>query len=176
MNKIITGFKTKQDVRDVLKWIQNNTEFKWISWEKPTEFTEWEEYFNSYQKDWGFYIEYEDNFQYCSVNYDWEWKEQINFKDLIQEFKRWDIVEVRDGKDKWKERIYIATIEWAIYPYIVVNSNLEDEFKKWEKFDIIRYKQIRPLKKTYTITLEWKDIEISKESFEALKESLIKLK
>ena len=51
MKKIITGFKAKQDVRDTLQWIEDNTEFKWHTGENPTEFTRWAEKFDVNQNN-----------------------------------------------------------------------------------------------------------------------------
>ena len=54
---------------------------------------------------------------------------------LADEFTRGEKVLVwdKDGEEK-EERIYLATIEWAIYPHIVVDDCYEEAFEKWKSF------------------------------------------
>lgn len=68
--------------------------------------------------------------------------------------KRGDIVEVSDNKEYWAERIFLAEIEGAVYPFIVVSECYENEFKRGEKFYTCNYLHIRKLIQKTRLTKE----------------------
>src|SRR5690606_3368589 len=57
--------------------------------------------------------------------------------------KRGDIVEVSDDKEHWIQRIFLAEIEGATYPFVVVSGHRESEFKRGEEFGFSYFKFIR---------------------------------
>lgn len=69
-------------------------------------------------------------------------------------YTRGERVLVRDeDKGKWLERIYLATIEGSIAPYIVVSIGYANNFEEGRKFNHVRYKQIKkkPQKKVVNL-------------------------
>lgn len=63
-----------------------------------------------------------------------------------QEPKRGNIVLVRDDcRDKWEKRIYLCKIEGAKNPYICVEENDTEDFKKGDVFDTARWKEMKQL-------------------------------
>lgn len=85
---------------------------------------------------------------------EWEYAYPVNgYKDekTNGEFKpkRGDIVEVSDNKEHWVQRIFLAEIEGATYPFVVVQESYKDEFKNCEKFSHNHYSHMRkPVQKT----------------------------
>lgn len=67
MEKIITWFKTIEDVEETLQWIENNTDYVWLSWHKPTEYNWWKDDFFIKQNNWWFYLEYFNRFCNWSI-------------------------------------------------------------------------------------------------------------
>ena len=68
------------------------------------------------------------------------------------EFKRWELVEVKNYSDEdWEIRPYITKIEWMFNPYVVVAEWDEDEFKNWENFEIENFEEIREINKRPTL-------------------------
>lgn len=69
--------------------------------------------------------------------------------------KIWDRVRVRDGGDNERGyAIYLATIEWRRYGrHLCVDWEYEEEFKKWEEFEIERRTEMKKLEKL-EVTLE----------------------
>lgn len=68
--------------------------------------------------------------------------------------KRGDIVEVSDDGINWqpKPRIFLTEIEGAEYPFICVDSNLENEFKNGGKFRYTPWKYMREVGTKTTLT------------------------
>lgn len=61
-------------------WIWKN----W--WELPTDWDWWEYKFDRYNsEEWWFYLDYKNQFWYCSIDYDGKSEQKINFKDAIKE-------------------------------------------------------------------------------------------
>lgn len=63
----------------------------------------------------------------------------------LWQYERGQEVLVSDNGLNWDKGIYLATIEWATYPYIMVSRNRENEFREWRKFVTIGCKYIKPL-------------------------------
>ena len=143
MQKIITGFKTIQDVKDTLQWIEDNTDYVWADGGIPTEwYEECEGLFEKYNSDGWFVIQYKDLFRFYSLKdflLTYEQPEQINFQDLINQnnFKEWELVEVSDMDYDYKQRIYLCTIPWNVRnKYVCVDGVWESEYKAWEIFSV----------------------------------------
>lgn len=152
---IITGFNTIQDVEDTLKWIEANTDYKWESWSKPTEFQEWKYNFNRYQGQWGFSIKYEENLTFCNLDFyenAYSNIKKIKFKYLPylleESFKEGERVYVSDTSieealESKKERIYLCTVQWNTkYKYICVDNVSEKDYKDWKYFATTFWKHI----------------------------------
>lgn len=64
------------------------------------------------------------------------------------EFKRGDVVLVADDADEpysnWHERIFLARIEGAKSPYVVVHAGYEDDFRSGKPFCTITYRYAEP--------------------------------
>lgn len=60
------------------------------------------------------------------------------------EFVRGEVVEVKDD-GSWNQRIYLATIEGALYPYICVSQHNETSFKNNKVFNTTPWGEIRKL-------------------------------
>lgn len=75
--------------------------------------------------------------------------------ELSDEFERGERVLVRDrDNSEWYERIFLTKIDGAIYPYVVVVSNYEDDFINGKKFDITRYTQCKKLATEKELTMQ----------------------
>ena len=82
---IITWFKTKQDVWDTLKAMEEKW-WLWVSGQNPIWYSEWKKYFDEYQKNWWFALLYKDRFEYADCDFYWKrYWDKINFKDAIKE-------------------------------------------------------------------------------------------
>jgi len=88
-------------------------------------------------------------------------------------FEYGDKVEVSNDGKCWKERVYVGYIDGAILPYMCVVGGEEYLFYSRKGFNIYYWKYARPVQK-HTITIDGKEIEISEESYNKLKESLLK--
>ena len=84
----------------------------------------------------------------CPVCYNVKKQPRTLENSSTPEFVRGEKVKVSQGGSSWGKRIYLATIEWATYPYVVVSITHENEFRKWEEFDINYFKHIRKLQST----------------------------
>ena len=98
-----------------------------------------------------------------------EYYEEISAYDFIasQGEQKWlprfgETVEVRCN-DEWVKAVFYSYRPKATFPFTLQNN-------KWQFFVA---STCRPLKTTKTITIDGKDIEISQESFEALKAQLV---
>jgi hypothetical protein len=75
--------------------------------------------------------------------------------ELPGEFKRGERVLVRDRDDsEWYESIFITKIDGAVYPYVVVSSNYEDEFINGKGFYTTQYTQCKKLPTQKEITMQ----------------------
>lgn len=74
--------------------------------------------------------------------------------------KRGDKVLVSDSSDKVKlEKIYLTTIEGAIYPYITVLQDSEQDFLEGRPFSTSKWKYIHPIEEIKPIKLTVSQIE-----------------
>ena len=171
MKKIITWFKTTKDVEKTLKWIENNTDYVWTGWNKPTKFIWRKKDFEKYQKKWWFYIVYGDELYYGNINYIDYGYEKINFKDLIKEYREVYVsdISIEDALKHEYKRILITELSWkCLSKYICVSSWEEKAFKNWEKYNICTRKYITKIP-VETIEINWK-IYSKNEVEERLKE------
>ena len=151
---------------------------KYKKWDKVRVRT-WDDMGKEYWKRWLWVIDTDIAFtthmrEYCwkiveitevnIVSYYIEWDYDYAFSDdmlepveAVETFQEGEVVEVRDDyEDEWKEYIYLTTIPWnANYKYYVVDCDDEEEYKAWEEFGVVYYKQIRKLQpkpiKEYTM-------------------------
>ena len=86
--------------------------------------------------------------------YQWVWDNYKGYSNIITVdeaiaklglYERGQRVLVSDNKVDWEEKIYLTTIEWAMYPYICVLTISEEEYEKWECFGSLERKFIKPL-------------------------------
>jgi len=82
-------------------------------------------------------------------------------------FKRWEKVLVKYNND-WIEAIYLATIEWAIRPYIVVAERCKTMYNNWEEFEIEAVSIIKKIETIKIKTEDWQTISISRDKAEEL--------
>lgn len=109
--KVIVWFKTVDDVNRTLRWMDNNTDYRWNSGDKPTEFTGWSDVFF---KDLDFILEYGDNMSYSfkSLNDSSYDVEEINFEALI-----WEADVEESIKDEYVEKGIMVTLTQDIKVY-----------------------------------------------------------
>jgi len=86
-------------------------------------------------------------------------------------------IEVSDGdwpwpNEKWEKTIYVGYIDGQSYPYICVLSSHKKNFKLGKEYLTRNWRYARPIQKKHTIIIDNKEIEISEESYQKLKESL----
>jgi len=62
--------------------------------------------------------------------------------------KRGDLIKVSDNKREWKIRIFLTTIEGAIYPVRTVELKDEKRFIENRPFDTGAFKYMKPLERT----------------------------
>lgn len=65
--------------------------------------------------------------------------------DRIWQYERGEKVLVSNDNNKWEQKIYLTTIEWAYKPYICVCCWNEYYFNNGDKFEIFERKYIKPL-------------------------------
>lgn len=104
-------------------------------------------------------VDYCEFFQYThKCWYKNTWYKILTFNELLEmewlvNFKRGDRVLVFDGGIR-QERIYLATIEWTIHPYVCVYQGYEGKFNDWEKFPTTTREYIKPLPAKKELTLQ----------------------
>ena len=81
-------------------------------------------------------------------------------------------IEVSNDGLCWCERIYVGYIDGAGLPYICVVDGCEKDFKNGNRYVVLSWRYARPIQKKHTIIIDGKEIEISEESYQKLKESL----
>ena len=85
------------------------------------------------------------------TKYTWYQESCLEFVTEESEFKRWEIVEVYDIKQRKRVKgIFICEIPWALYPYICVNTSFEKEYLDWKPFCFTSRVQIRKSKSKLT--------------------------
>lgn len=87
-------------------------------------------------------------------------------------FEYGELIEVSNDKLNWEKRIYVGYLDGDAYPYRVVSDCTEEDFHNKTQFYCENFKYARPYKK-HTIVIDNKKIEISEESYQKLKESLL---
>ena len=87
-------------------------------------------------------------------------------------FKYGEEIEVSDDGKDWCKRIYVGYIDGAEYPYVCVSGSHKENFRNGEKYLSNKWRYARPIQKKHTIIIDGKEIEISEESYQKLKESL----
>ena len=148
MKNTVINTTTIKEYDELMK-IYEAKGWTWNGWDKPTSYNIW----NIYQQDTC--ISYKNKFWYAGIDFCKRNGEKIltfkEFKEMENKetFTRGELVEVRDeDSNEWTEKIYLTTIEWAKYPYIVVEHYEAEKFKSWKIFDTDKYKQIRKLNTT----------------------------
>ncbi len=169
--EIITGFTSIEDVEKTLEIIRKDKT-------EPISVV-WKTYFEQYQNDWWFYIDWIDwiDFSYWSEKYllnKWffywsvncllrRWffnnkvNSKINFQDFLERenkevFTKWELVEVSDSGIFWGKRIFIEKFDDG---YSCVLSWLEDSYNNWKYYNTHLWEKIRkiPQKKDRTFKL-----------------------
>lgn len=110
---------------------------------------------------------------------DWDYMTGFIYEDLEEkwytelkqeEFTRGERVLVRDyDNEKWIEKIYLTTIEWANYPFITVVWIYEKNFEDWKTFPIGSTKQIKKLPKKETPEYTMKELQEKLWEFKLIK-------
>ncbi len=67
---------------------------------------------------------------------------------------------------------YVGYIDGAEYPYVCVSGSYRENFRNGKKYISKKWRYARPIQKKHTIIIDGKEIEISEESYQKLKESL----
>lgn len=139
MDKIITGFKTIEDVEKTLQWIEENTEFRWNLNNEPTKLNWWKYCFKTYQDEWGFYIRYKKCLEYSNINWlqeQWTTYEEINFKTLITPMEK-TLDNLEKGDIVYDGRKYhpFMKVLFVLEPWLYVMSDTwqtiaSEDFKK----------------------------------------------
>ena len=90
-------------------------------------------------------------------------------------FEYGDWIEASDNKRHWEKVIYADYIDGTKYAYIVVmRGTAAEHFKSGETFERESYIYARPIQKKHKIIIDDREIEISKESYDNLLNSLSK--
>ena len=141
---IITWFKTKQDVWDTLKAMEKNW-WVWKNWwELPTEWKSWERNFDKYnQEEWWFYLDYQNDFWYCSVNYNAKDYPKIDFKDAIKELT-WKWI----SKTLTYETQYLRS-DWTLFTIDSIDWKSIEDLKQEMKEAMWTVNKIRGLLKAH---------------------------
>lgn len=68
------------------------------------------------------------------------------------EFTYWEEIEVQArGQDEWYKAIFICKIPWKYRsPYVCVEEGKKDNFKNWERYEIVRRDFARKLRPQLT--------------------------
>jgi len=141
--KIAVHTPTKESYDRLMK-AYDKKGWRWCDWEKPTEFNDRHHYWEQTA------IDMHDKF--CKQTIESQkvsWYTIITVEEALAklwQYERGQEVLVRDtDEDKRQEKIYLATIEWAIYPYICVAWSNNTEYIDWKMFDTTGRKYIKPL-------------------------------
>ena len=178
--EIITWFSTTQDVEKVLEVFEKKG-YKWASWEDIFKAEERLNWFEKYQKRWGFFIKIMDDIKiwsikhsiknrlaFWSINYLVElWLEgvvKINFQDFLERenkevFTKWELVEVSECGSFWERRIFIEKFNNG---YSCVLSGIEDNYNNWNYYNTHLWDFIRKIPKKTSRTFEFTDDEFEK--------------
>ena len=166
---IVTGFKTVSNVIEYLETVEEYTDWKWMSWNSPTNKIDWEHFFTKYQRDWWFHIDYKDRFWYWIITSTWKYDKQINYKKAIlklkwETMKEWEFVYVSDCSEEAaiknkKERILVRKCNnW----YVCISNSFEDDYREWNIFSTIDWK--------YAVRVT--DVEVKEYTIKELEEKL----
>jgi hypothetical protein len=91
-----------------------------------------------------------NNYRYRDVLY-----HNAEIIELPVEFERGERVLVRDrDNSEWCESIFITKIDGALYPYVVVISNYEDDFMNGKEFYTTQYRQCKKLPTEKELTMQ----------------------
>ena len=99
----------------------------------------------------------------------WYWNEEM-FEGYAFEFG--EEIEVSNDKICWYKRIYVGYIDGTDYPYFCVADGHEKDFKNGKQYSFVAWRYARPIRKRHIIIIDDKEIEISEENYQRLKESL----
>ena len=168
MEKIVINVRTQKEYDELMEIYENKGWF-WNDWAEPALYKNWDTYKENTC------VRYEDIFWYADIDFFKDmWYKILTFKEFKdmenkETFKKGEIVEARaDYNEEWEKRIYLTTIEWAKYPYTVVDEYYEDDFNNWKPFEITWFKQIRKLNSIPEYTMEqlqkklWEEFKIIK--------------
>ena len=172
---IVTGFKTVSNVIEYLETVEEYTDWKWMSWNSPTNKIDWEHFFTKYQRDWWFHIDYKDRFWYWIITSTWKYDKQINYKKAIlklkwETMKEWDMVYVCNISEgsalrfKTKRILLKKCNNW----YVCVNVACQSSYERWDTFDTLCFKYAVPIPKVKEYTMEqlqeklWESFKIIK--------------
>lgn len=148
---IITGFKTMEDVTATLQ-VMENIGWIWHNGERPMKSKEWKTFFEEYKKDGWLCLDDKNRFWFWSVNWAWQWKEQISFKTFIsnntpmKKLPREVYVSdygVRNAIASKCKRMLIAELPWkANYKYVCVYEDDTKKFNSWKEYGTSSWKCI----------------------------------
>jgi len=110
-----------------------------------------------------------DRYKIKEDNGIWYWYEEV-FEGYAFEFG--EEAEFSDDKEDWCKRIYLGYIDGAEYPYVCVSGSYRENFRNGEKYISNKWRYARPIQKKHIIIIDGKEIKISEESYQKLKESL----
>jgi len=105
-----------------------------------------------------------DRYKIKEDNGMWHWYEEV-FEGYAFEYG--EKAEFSNDKEDWCKRIYIS-----YYSYLCVANGYEKKFRNGEQYSFLSWRYARPIQKKHTIIIDNKEIEISEESYQKLKESL----
>jgi hypothetical protein len=79
---------------------------------------------------------------------------------------------VSDNGEDWCKRYYVGYIDGAVCPYACVELKHEPFFLEGGYFTVTFWKYARPIQKKHKIVIDGKEIEISEEKYQVLKENI----
>jgi hypothetical protein len=115
--------------KDLKEWYYKNENWKPLRFVYPMLEFRWKEWKIIEIEYWDYRIEWIDKW--------WFWNEMLE-----PVYKEWDYVLVSNDNNKWVKKIFFRTFtNW----YWVIWYWYEEEYLKWNFFDIGKYKYIKPI-------------------------------
>jgi len=113
-----------------------------------------------------------DRYKIKEDNGMWHWYEEV-FEGYAFEYgSEIEVCNYDWPDEKWQKAIYVCYIDGQSYPYTCVLSSHKKDFKAEREYLTQNWRYARPIQKKHTIIIDNKEIEISEESYQRLKESL----
>lgn len=99
-----------------------------------------------------------------AINDGWTEMSTQSVKDFLEELeklelpKRGDRILVSQGDNNWYDRIFLTSVDGALYPIICVNGSGEECFTSGNSFSITTWRYWKPLPKKETLEVTLEDV------------------